>query len=74
MNKTKSISEKLYLDNQDFKRIKDKHMVCEEKLEILQKHKYLNTNDEIKAKILKKEKLFLKDQMERMIEDHKDGN
>ena len=65
--KNAKIIESLYLENQDFKRSRDRHQECEKELEELQAHKYLSPEEEMQAKTLKKEKLILKDKMEKLI-------
>lgn len=61
------IREILYSKNTEFRRISDKHKSFEEELENIQTKKYLTDEEQLKAKSIKKEKLRLKDKMERMI-------
>jgi uncharacterized protein YdcH (DUF465 family) len=58
-----AIIEKLCSDNFEFKRIHDKHQSYEKELEGFQNRLHLSTEEELKAKTIKKNKLLLKDKM-----------
>jgi hypothetical protein len=57
----------LYLNNTEYKRIKDKHSEYDNILKEFQNKRFLSSDEEIEAKRLKKEKLRLKDQLEVII-------
>ncbi|MBN2134645.1 MAG: DUF465 domain-containing protein [Acidobacteria bacterium] len=59
----------LYLNNIEYKRIKDKHSEYDNILKEFQDKRFLTGDEEIEAKRLKKEKLRLKDQLEIIIRE-----
>ncbi|MCP2519742.1 DUF465 domain-containing protein [Candidatus Aminicenantes bacterium AC-708-M15] len=61
----------LLKENEEFKRLYEKHQECEKRLKMLQEKLYLNENEKYEEKILKKEKLALKDKMYHIINEYK---
>ena len=60
--------------DQDFRKLADQHQAYERELETLLSKPYLNERDHFQEKVIKKKKLLLKDQMQRMIHDHQSHN
>ena len=61
------IRESLLVGDAEFRRLAEEHQQLEAQLEQLRKAAYLSSEDLIREVALKKQKLRLKDQMERMI-------
>lgn len=51
----------------EYQRLVQEHTRCEKELEELQNRKYLNSEDMILEIVLKKRKLHLKDEMEKLV-------
>jgi len=56
-----------------YNRARDQHAVLDSRLQMLLKKPYLNEDEELEVKVLKKKKLYFKDIMERMSEEMKRG-
>lgn len=59
--------ERLMREDEEFRKAKQAHMQLEKDLEALEQKPFLTPQDEIEIKIIKKKKLALKDQMERIL-------
>ncbi|TKJ29308.1 hypothetical protein CEE39_09285 [bacterium (candidate division B38) B3_B38] len=68
--KLDSIRKQLMRENKQFKRLYNKHQDYEQRLEKLSCRLYLNEKERIKEKNLKKQKLLLKDKMEKMLREY----
>ncbi len=60
---------KLYEENQEFRDVKDKHDELDKKIAKLEKHFPMTHDLELEIEKLKKEKLYLKDKMEEIIQE-----
>ena len=58
-----TLSERLVHENEEFRRLFDKHRSFEQRLEKLNTRHYLNDEEKLEAITLKKHKLALKDRM-----------
>jgi uncharacterized protein YdcH (DUF465 family) len=65
------IRQSLLAHDGEFKRLAEEHSRCETQLEQLLKQPYLNSEDLTLEVTLKKTKLRLKDQMERIVAHHR---
>ncbi len=63
----KALKELLLKENAEFRKLHDDHQTCEKRLESLQRKSYLNEEEKIEERELKKRKLALKDKMYRMM-------
>ena len=68
------VKEHLIATNEEFSRLVSEHSYYEEQLEELTSRPYLSEAERVKEINLKKRKLSLKDQMERIIREYKEGN
>ncbi len=68
--KLPEIRQSLLEADPEFKRLADEHLRCEVQLEKIHDDPYLNSENLIQESVLKKKKLWLKDQMESMIAQH----
>lgn len=68
--KIDSIREQLMRENKQFRRLYNKHRDYEQRLEELSRRLYLNEKERIEEKNIKKQKLLLKDKMEKMLRDY----
>ncbi len=59
--------ERLMKEDEEFRKVKQAHMQLEKDLEALEGKPFLTPQDEIEIKIIKKKKLALKDQMEKIL-------
>ena len=66
-----SLKEKLIKENKQFRRLYNKHQDYEQRLEELSRRLHLNEKEGLKEKNLKKQKLLLKDKMEKMLKEYK---
>ena len=57
----------LSTENDEFRRIRDKHKAFEKELEEFGQRRYLTSDEELAIKQIKKSKLVLKDRMEKII-------
>ena len=65
------VKNQLLATNEEFSRLVKEHSYHEEQLEKLHSRPYLTDAERIEEINLKKRKLSLKDQMERMLQQHK---
>jgi uncharacterized protein YdcH (DUF465 family) len=65
--KEEELIERLMRENEEFSRIKKAHGQLGNQLEELEKRSFLTPQDEMEIKIIKKKKLALKDQMEKIL-------
>ena len=59
--------ERLMRENEEFLKTKQSHSQLSKQLEELEKKPFLTPQDEMEIKIIKKKKLALKDQMEKIL-------
>jgi uncharacterized protein YdcH (DUF465 family) len=67
MTKEEELIEKLMRENVEFLKTKQAHTQLAKQLEELEKKPFLTPQDEMEVKIIKKKKLALKDQMEKIL-------
>jgi len=67
-----SLREALRAESEDFRKLEEMHSSLDEKLVALSDRPSPSTDDEIEEKRLKKMKLRIKDEMYRMIQQHKE--
>lgn len=67
MTKEEELINRLLKENEEFLKAKKAHMELAKQLEELEKKPYLTPKEEMEIKILKKKKLALKDEMERIL-------
>jgi uncharacterized protein YdcH (DUF465 family) len=65
--KEEELIERLMRENEEFQKAKQAHGQLANQLEELEKKPFLTPQDEMEIKIIKKKKLALKDQMERIL-------
>ncbi len=65
--KEEELIERLMREDEEFSRTKQAHSQLAKQLEELEKKSFLSPQDEMEIKILKKKKLALKDQMEKIL-------
>jgi uncharacterized protein len=65
--KEEELIEKLMRENEEFLKVKKAHSQLARQLEELEKKPFLTPQDEMEVKIIKKKKLALKDQMEKIL-------
>ena len=65
------LKQQLIASNEEFSRLAKEHSEYKRKLEDLYKQPHLTDADRMEEISLKKRKLFLKDQMERLLQKHK---
>jgi uncharacterized protein YdcH (DUF465 family) len=65
--KEEELIERLMRENEDFSKTKQAHSQLVKQLEELEKKPFLTPQDEMEIKIIKKKKLALKDQMEKIL-------
>lgn len=63
----KTIEEKLYKENTNFKHAKDKHDELDKEIQKLEKHHPMTADLELQIEKLKKERLHYKDEMELIV-------
>ena len=68
MTRDEEIKEFLISNNADFKRLVEEHQSYDNKLRELANRSHVSGQEQIEEVQLKKKKLFLKDQMSRMIQ------
>jgi uncharacterized protein YdcH (DUF465 family) len=59
--------ERLMRENEEFLKTKQSHSQLSKQLEELEKKPFLTPQDEVEIKVIKKKKLALKDQMEKIL-------
>ncbi|MFQ6082586.1 MAG: DUF465 domain-containing protein [Candidatus Aminicenantia bacterium] len=67
----KELKEILLRENEEFKELYGRHQECEKKLKEYQNKTYLTEQEKLEEKILKKEKLALKDKMYYLMNEYK---
>jgi len=67
MAKEEELIERLMRENDEFLKAKQAHLQLANQLEELEKKLFLTPQDEMEIKIIKKKKLALKDQMEKIL-------
>jgi hypothetical protein len=65
--KEEALIEKLMRENEEFSKVKQAHSQLKKQLEELENKSFLTPQDEVEIKIIKKKKLALKDQMEKIL-------
>ncbi|OGP93422.1 MAG: hypothetical protein A2157_18045 [Deltaproteobacteria bacterium RBG_16_47_11] len=65
--KEEELIERLMKENEEFLKAKQSHSQLSNQLEELEKKLFLTPHDEMEIKIIKKKKLALKDQMEKIL-------
>jgi uncharacterized protein YdcH (DUF465 family) len=65
--KEEELIERLMRENETFLKAKQSHSQLSKQLEELEKKPFLTPQDEMEIKIIKKKKLALKDQMEKIL-------
>jgi uncharacterized protein YdcH (DUF465 family) len=65
--KEDELIERLMREDEEFSRAKQAHSQLGKQLEELEKRSFLTPQDEVEIKIIKKKKLALKDQMEKIL-------
>ncbi|HYA94147.1 MAG TPA: DUF465 domain-containing protein [Thermodesulfobacteriota bacterium] len=69
--KEEGLIERLMRENEEFSRVKQAHTQLAKQLEELERKPFLTPQDEVEAKIIKKKKLALKDQMEKILTQYR---
>ncbi len=67
MSKEEELIERLIRENEEFSKIKQAHGQLGKQLDEFEKKPFLTPRDEMEIKIIKKKKLALKDQMEKIL-------
>jgi uncharacterized protein YdcH (DUF465 family) len=65
--KEEELVERLMRENEEFSKAKQAHSQLAKQLDELERKSFLSPQDEMEIKILKKKKLALKDQMEKIL-------
>ena len=65
--KEEVLIERLMRENEEFSKVKQAHAQLAKQLDELEKKPFLTPQDEVEIKIIKKKKLALKDQMEKIL-------
>ena len=63
--------EKLITENPEFKKLYDEHTVLKNLVEEMNQRKFLSPEEELKKKNIQKQKLMYKDQLSKILENHK---
>jgi hypothetical protein len=69
--KEEALIERLMKENEEFMKVKQSHSQLAKQLEELEKRPFLTPQDEMEMKIIKKKKLALKDQMEKILAQYR---
>ena len=64
------LAKKLFLEDEGFRMIKERHAELDNQLQALESKPYLTPQDEMEIKKIKKKKLICKDEMQRIIASH----
>ena len=67
VTKEEELVERLMRENEEFLKAKQSHSQLVKHLEELEKKPFLTPQDEVEIKIIKKKKLAIKDQMEKIL-------
>jgi len=65
--KEEELIERLMRENEEFSKTKQAHTQLSKQLDELERKAFLSPQDEMEIKIIKKKKLVLKDQMEKIL-------
>jgi len=65
--KEEELIERLMRENKEFSQVKQAHSQLAKQLEELERKPFLTPQDEVEIKIIKKKKLALKDEMEKIL-------
>jgi uncharacterized protein YdcH (DUF465 family) len=65
--KEEELIEKLMRENKEFSKVKQAHSQLAKQLEELERKSFITPRDEVEIKIIKKKKLALKDEMEKIL-------
>ena len=65
--KEEELIERLMRENEEFSKVKQAHSQLAKQLEELERKPFLTPQDEVEIKIIKKKKLALKDEMEKIL-------
>jgi uncharacterized protein YdcH (DUF465 family) len=71
MQNDAEIKKILKTQNREFNKLVEQHSEYEKRLNHLEKRAYLNQNENMEVKKLKKQKLMIKDKMEAMIRNYR---
>ena len=71
MDRPQDLKGYLVATNEEFRRLADQHHIYDEQLQELSSKSYLNDEEQLEEAKLKKLKLRLKDEMQRIIQQHK---
>ncbi len=69
--KEEDLIERLLRENEEFRKAKELHSELARQLDEMERKPYLTPQDEIDIKVLKKKKLASKDQMEKILLQHR---
>ncbi len=69
--KNEELTERLVRENAEFAKVKQAHADLAKRVDELESKTFLTPQDEMELKTLKKKKLVLKDQMERILQQHR---
>ena len=69
--KDEELVERLMKENEEFSKTKQAHSQLAKQLEELEEKSFLSPQDEMEIRILKKKKLALKDQMEKILVNYR---
>jgi uncharacterized protein YdcH (DUF465 family) len=69
--KEEELIERLTRENEEFSKVKQAHSHLAKQLEELEKKPFLTPQDETEIRIIKKRKLALKDQMEKILVEYR---
>ena len=67
-----SLKEELLKTDEEFRRLVNEHQESEARLDRLRQRSMLSPEDEVEEKQLKLHKLYLKDQMEQILRQHRE--
>lgn len=65
---------KLLQENEAFRTMKQRHAALEDQLQSLEAKPYLTPQDELEIKKIKKRKLMVKDEMQKILASHRADN
>ncbi|MBW2059308.1 MAG: YdcH family protein [Deltaproteobacteria bacterium] len=70
--KEETLVSRLIRENQAFRTMKERHAELEDRLERLETKPFLAPQEELEVKKIKKRKLMLKDEMQRILASHQE--
>ncbi len=71
VEKEEDLVRRLLKDNEAFRTMKARHAALEDQLQGLETKPYLTPQDELEIKKIKKRKLLVKDEMQRILASHR---